>query len=76
MRFRKIENQAGYAPGNPDSGSSTVNTAMIFDYDMLLQNYDISLDVENGFHDDVEEEEKSIIVQAPPSIFSDVQEDE
>lgn len=49
---------------------------MIFDYDMLLQNYDISLDVENGFHDDVEEEEKSIIVQAPPSIFSDVQEDE
>lgn len=76
MRFRKIENQAGYAPSNPDSGSSTVNTAMIFDYDMLLQNYDISLDVETGFHDDVEEEREPITVQAPPSIFSNVQEDE
>lgn len=73
MRFRKIENPSGYAPSSPDAGNSYVNTAMIFDYDMLLNNYDISLDVEAGFHENTDND--SVSLEAPPSIFTEVIED-
>lgn len=72
MRFRKIDNPSGYAPSSPEAGSSNVNTAMIFDYDLLTKNYDISLDVDPGYYEEASAEPVSGI-PAPPSIFSSIE---
>lgn len=43
VKFKLIENQTGYT--NPNAPKTKVTTAMVFDYDALVDNYGISLDV-------------------------------
>lgn len=75
VRFRQIETPAGYTPNDPKAGKSNVGSAMIFDYDALRKNYDISLDVEDGYYEDTDEQSPAITA-APPSIFDELKEDE
>lgn len=79
VRFRLIETPTGYTPSSPDAGQSKVTTAMVFDYDALKENYDIDLDVEQGYKDDNDgpaspgPEEPA---PAPPSIFDSIETDD
>ena len=63
MKFKLIDNQLGYTPQDPNLTKTRVTTAMVFDYDAIVDNYGISLEVATGYH----ESETSSEVPQPPS---------
>lgn len=52
MRFKMIESPQGYTPADGESARSKVTTAMIFDYDMIKENYNIDIDISRGYDED------------------------
>ena len=56
MRFKMIETPNGYAPSDGDTAKSKVTTAMIFDYDMIKDNYNIDIDISSGYTENDDEE--------------------
>lgn len=57
MRFKMIETPQGYTPADGESARSKVTTAMIFDYSMIKDNYNIDIDIASGYND-AEDDEK------------------
>lgn len=57
MRFKMIETPQGYTPADGESARSKVTTAMIFDYDMIKENYNIDIDIASGY-DETDEDSK------------------
>ena len=51
MKFKLIDNPQGYTPSDPNQAKSRTTTAMVFDYDAVVLNYGISLEVMAGFRD-------------------------
>ena len=51
MKFKLIDNQLGYTPQDPNLTKTRVTTAMVFDYDAIVDNYAISLEVATGYHE-------------------------
>ena len=51
MRFKVIENAQGYTPDD-DRARSKVTTAMIFDYNAILENYNIDIDINPIYSED------------------------
>ncbi len=56
MRFKMIETPQGYTPSDGDTAKSKVTTAMIFDYDMIKENYNIDIDISSGYTENDDEE--------------------
>ena len=56
MRFKLIETPQGYTPSDGDTAKSKVTTAMIFDYDMIKENYNIDIDISSGYTENDDEE--------------------
>ena len=52
MKFKMIDNQLGYTPSDPNLAKTRTTTAMVFDYDAIVDNYGISLEIATGFRDD------------------------
>lgn len=53
FRFRMIENQQGYMSSN--GGKTTPTSAMVFDYDTIVEKYGINIDIVDGQDDDRED---------------------
>jgi len=51
MKFKQPDNQLGYAPSDPSMAKTRTTTAMVFDYDAIVDNYGISLEIATGFRD-------------------------
>ena len=49
MKFKHIDNQLGYTPQDPNLAKTRTTTAMVFDYDAIVDNYGISLEIATGF---------------------------
>ena len=66
VRFKLIENVTGYV--NPTAPKTKVTTAMVFDYDALMDNYGISLDILTapGSDDDEPVPTAAPVPAAPP----------
>ena len=58
VRFTLIETPQGYISASEETKKSKVTTAMIFDYDMICENYNINLDVTTGKIDEEDDGEK------------------
>lgn len=71
MRFRVIENVSGYFSEDQECGKSKVTTAMVFDYDLIRENYGIDIDVAKGYKDADDEAAESPATPAAPGIFDD-----
>ena len=56
MRFKMIETPQGYTPSVGDTAKSKVTTAMIFDYDMIKENYNIDIDISSGYTENDDDE--------------------
>ena len=69
MRFRLIENAQGYISASSDTQKSRVTTAMIFDYDMLKNNYDIDLEISTGIPETEPANGQSETVEIPNNLF-------
>lgn len=55
VRFKLIETPQGYMSSTDESAKSKVTTAMIFDYDMIKDNYNINLDITSGYAEEDED---------------------
>lgn len=73
VRFRMIESPSGYMPSNPDTGQSKVTTAMIFDYEAIVESYGIDINVSSGYRDD-DDPVPAASEPAPPGIFDGLEE--
>ena len=51
MKFKQPDNQLGYAPSDPSMAKTRTTTAMVFDYDAIVDNYNISLEIATGFRE-------------------------
>ena len=51
MKFKLIDNQLGYTPSDPNLAKTRTTTAMVFDYDSIVDNYGISLEIASGFRE-------------------------
>ena len=60
VRFKHAENAQGWMPAEKSSQKSGVTTAMIFDYTMIRENYNINLDISQGVDDDEEDVENKL----------------
>ena len=60
VRFKHAENAQGWMPAEKSSQKSGVTTAMIFDYTMIRENYNINLDISQGVDDDEEDGENKL----------------
>lgn len=58
VRFTLIESPLGHMSASEETKKSKVTTAMIFDYDMICENYNINLDVTTGKVDDEDDDNK------------------
>ena len=58
VRFTLIESPLGHMSASEETKKSKVTTAMIFDYDMVCENYNVNLDITTGKVDDEDDEEK------------------
>ena len=63
VKFKIIENQTGYI--NPNAPKTKVTTAMVFDYDALMDSYGISLDILSAPGSD-DDEAPTAAPAAPP----------
>lgn len=70
-RFKQIETSSGYM----SSRLEKISTAMVFDYSALKENYDINLDVMQGYQGEESGQEQAEAT-APPSLFSEIKGDE
>ena len=70
-RFKQIETSSGYM----SSKLEKISTAMVFDYSMLKENYDINLDVMQGYQED-ESGQDQAEAAAPPSLFTEIKGDD
>lgn len=76
MKFKLIDNQLGYTPSDADQVKTRTTTAMVFDYDAVTDNYGISLEVIQGYHENdspapatVPEPPKEEPGDIPPELF-------
>lgn len=72
MKFKLIDNQLGYTPSDANQAKTRTTTAMVFDYDAVVDHYGISLEVVMGYHETdnpepVEEPEPA--GDLPPELF-------
>ena len=51
MKFKLIDNQLGYTPSDSSQAKTRTTTAMVFDYDAIIENYGISLEVVMGYNE-------------------------
>ena len=51
MKFKHVDNQLGYTPSDPSLAKTRTTTAMVFDYDAIVENYNISLEIATGFRE-------------------------
>ena len=51
MKFKLVDNQLGYTPSDPNLAKTRTTTAMVFDYDAIVEHYEISLDVATGYRE-------------------------
>lgn len=56
MRFKMIENQQGFTPADGENARSKVTTAMIFDYALIKENYNIDIDIASGYNETDDDE--------------------
>lgn len=66
VKFKVIENPTGYI--NPSAPKTRVTTAMVFDYDALVDHYGISLDILSSPGPDIDEGETSAPAGYVPAI--------
>lgn len=49
VKFKLVENQQGWTPQEAEKTKVKVTTAMVFDYDAVVANYGINLDISTGY---------------------------
>lgn len=69
VKFKLMENQQGWTPQEAEKTKVKVTTAMVFDYDSIVSNYGINLDISTGYIDEDE------AVAAPDSVADAVPDD-
>ena len=75
MKFKLIDNQLGYTPSDATQAKTRTTTAMVFDYDAVMDHYGISLEVAMGYNENdnptaVEAESTDDIpTGTPPELF-------
>ena len=67
VKFKQPDNQLGYTPTDPTQAKTRTTTAMVFDYDAIMDNYSVSLDIVTGWR----EEDPAPPVQPDPSWLPD-----
>ena len=52
VKFKLVENQQGWTPQEAEKTKVKVTTAMVFDYDAVVANYGINLDISTGYSEE------------------------
>lgn len=68
MKFKLIDNQMGYTPQDASQTKTRTTTAMVFDYDAVVDHYGISLEVVMGYH----ENDNAVVVEDPRGDLGDM----
>lgn len=72
MKFKLIDNQLGYTPSDASQAKTRTTTAMVFDYDAVMDNYGISLEVMMGYNENdnsAATESSESADDMPPELF-------
>lgn len=61
VKFKLIDNQLGYTSSDLANTKTKVTTAMVFDYDSIMANYGINLEISTGYVEDDESSSEPVV---------------